>query len=129
MSMSTQQATDQAAKLKKQGLTYQKIADHLKAAGYISPRTGQPVKQMAVRYMVTNAELKEKKEIREELEDEKIFVVSNERSFKENIQILLKVKDFSSEMKLRLIEALTKEDASPVRQQPRVNPKQEQVSA
>ena len=50
--LSTDEAARQAATLRKQGIAFPKIAEHLAKLGYVSPKTKTPVKEQAVRNMV-----------------------------------------------------------------------------
>lgn len=144
MTVSYDQALKQAVELKHQGLTYEKIAKHLKSIGFVSERTKKPLTQMAVRYMVTAADpsvvqgtrnrkkkrapaakqaatSKDVKTIKTpwakndqkivkaksmpEIEDLRINQ-ANEINFKEEVKNLLKLKNFSEPMKLKMIQAL-----------------------
>ncbi len=53
--MTYDEAIQQAVTLRKQGLTYPAIEEHLKKAGYISPHSKGPVGSLAVRAMVSRA--------------------------------------------------------------------------
>jgi hypothetical protein len=56
MALSYQEATQQAVQLRKQGLTYPKIEEHLRTLGYVSPFTRKAVGHLTVRNMVVAAE-------------------------------------------------------------------------
>lgn len=111
-----QDAAKQALQLRKQRVPFAKIVDHLKSAGYVSDRTGQPVKEMAIRYMVSKEEQRQKDEAKrdhkEEVEEIKVYVATAERTFKDNVRVLLSMKDFNADTKIKLIEALMVEEKS-----------------
>lgn len=110
MTMTYQQAVDQATKLRTQGLTYKQIEDHLKAAGYVSARTKQPIKEMAIRYMVTKEEAEIKKAAKDEIQDEKpIHVTVGSQSvedFKKELRVLLSLEGISKDTKDKLLEVM-----------------------
>ena len=106
MTMTYQQAVDQSTKLRTQGLTYKQIEDHLKSVGYVSARTKQPIKEMAIRYMVT----KEEKAVREEIRDERPILVSTAsqtvEDFKKELRVLLTLEGISKDTKDKLLEVM-----------------------
>ncbi len=56
--LSYNEAQAQAATLRKQGLTFPKIAEHLATIGYVSPKTKSAVGEQAVRHMLLKDEPK-----------------------------------------------------------------------
>lgn len=106
--MTYEQATQQALNLRNQGITYPKIEEHLRAAGYVSSRTKKPVSALAVRHMVTEAQLREK----QELKDEKSGVEfrSKDMDVIDTLKKLLAIPEVSSSMKLKLVKALIVEE-------------------
>ena len=56
MSMTYEQALEQATTLRKQGLTYPAIEEHLRKAGYISPHSKGPIGSLAIRAMISRAD-------------------------------------------------------------------------
>ncbi len=52
MALSYDQACEQAVQLRRQGLTYPKIQEHLQRVGYVSPFSHGPVGHLAVRTMI-----------------------------------------------------------------------------
>lgn len=106
MTMTYQQAVQQARQLKKQGVQWKKIEEHLQKAGYVSERTGKPIKELAIRYMIDRADRQDRAEIQEEAKEEKMYVVAADNSFKDNFKTLMTAGGFSAEMRLKLLEVL-----------------------
>lgn len=65
--LSYSEAQAQAATLRKQGLTYPKIAEHLASIGYISPKTKAAVGEQAVRHMLVKEEIEPSKTTKNEV--------------------------------------------------------------
>lgn len=102
--MTYEQATQQALQLRKQGLTYPKIAEHLKAAGYRSPYSRGEIGHLAVRQMVIKAE-----KSAEKVEETKVSEVRAPKvEIFDAMKELLAVKSLSPEVKLRLIQHMLK---------------------
>jgi hypothetical protein len=104
--ISHEEAAELATRLRRQGIEYSRIAAELNSRGYISPRTKAPIKEMAVRYMITAEAARDRQDAREEIEDKKIILTTGERTLRENIATLLAIKEFAPDMKLRLIQSL-----------------------
>lgn len=97
--LSHKEAVEQAVKLRKQGVPYSDITEHLAKAGYRSTRTSRPVTEMGVRYMVSAAE-KARHEDREE-----VMQVTT-ASLGEVIKRLVDLPGVDEETKLQLVESL-----------------------
>lgn len=97
--LSHKDAIDQAVKLRKQGVAFSKITEHLAKAGYRSARTARPVTEMGVRYMVSNAE-----KARHDDHEEVMQVTT--ASLVEVIKRLADLPGVNEETKLQLVESL-----------------------
>lgn len=53
-SMSPLQAKSEVMRLVSEGSTYASIAEHLKAKGFVSPKTGKPLSTAGVNQMMLN---------------------------------------------------------------------------
>ena len=104
-SMTYEQARDQAIKLHKQGMTYPKIEEHLRNAGYKSARTKDFVKALAIRHMVTQVDVKRKKEELEDAREEKELKLAG-AGFKETVKRLSDVPGIDEDTFVNLVEAL-----------------------
>lgn len=110
------QALDIGLNMRKQGINYADIADHLKAAGYISVRTGRAPKEMAIRYMLTQHEKDdrdaEKEEAKAELADKPILLTSGKPSdsFNSSLQAVLSSNALPDSLKTRIALAMAKGD-------------------
>ncbi len=62
MSMTLDEAIQQATQLRNQGLPFPKIVSHLKKAGYVSPYTRKAIGEQTVRHMVDPKKRPAKKE-------------------------------------------------------------------
>ncbi len=100
--MTYEQAREQAKQLKKQGMTYPKIAAHFEAIGYKSPKTKDYVGALAIRHMVTKEEKAAKKEI--EQEGKEIQLVS--AGFRETVRKLSEIPGIDENTFLNLMKAL-----------------------
>lgn len=111
--MNYEQAVQQSVTLKRQGLTYPKIEQHLKDIGYVSARTKKPVTALAVRHMVTQAELRDKKEAAVEAKqsEQAIKFSSPEYNTVVAVKRLLDMEEIASSIKLKLIRALVNDDS------------------
>jgi len=105
------QALDVAVNMKRQGIPYAKIADHLRAQGYLSDRTGRPIKEMAVRYMVTQHEKEDRdaaaedKAMEQAASDPKILV-TGDTSFKDSVKAIMQSPNFTAEFKAQIVTAM-----------------------
>lgn len=106
MTMTKDQAVAQVRQLRKQGVTWPNIEKHLRDAGYVSDRTGRPIKELAIRYMVDNAEREDRLDVRREEEEEKLFVLESDHAFKDNVKALMSVEGFTPEIRLKLLQVL-----------------------
>lgn len=97
--LSHKEAVEQAIRLRKQGVAFSEITQHLAKVGYKSARTARPVTEMGVRYMVSNAE-KARHEDREE-----VMQVTT-ASLGEVIKRLVDLPGVEEEIKLQLVESL-----------------------
>lgn len=115
--VSYEEARQQAAQLRRTGSTYPEIAEHLAKIGYRSPKTRQPLKEMAVRLMVADHERAAAAEAAEReaaARDEQPMLVSiDERAaverLREALRTLATLPMFSSDQRLTLIMAVLNE--------------------
>lgn len=112
MAMTYQQAASQARQLKRQGSSWKDIEIHLEKAGYISERTHRPIKELAIRQMIDRTERQEREEAMIEAKEEKMYVTTEDSSFKEDFKTLMTAGGFSPEMRLKLLGVLL-ENAHP----------------
>lgn len=106
MAISTDQAVQQVRALRKQGVNWRAIEDHLRASGYVSERTGKPIKELAIRYMIDRADRQDRQEIKEERQEERLYVMASDQSFKDNVNALMSIQGFSPEIRLKLLQVL-----------------------
>lgn len=107
-------ALKQAVQLRRQGATYPEIAEHLAKIGYRSPKTRAPLKEMAVRLMVTDYEKKEAAEREASgAEDRPMYVTTDERAeearLRERLRTLATLPLFTPEQRLTLVLAVLNE--------------------
>lgn len=106
MSMSKDQAIQTVRAMRKQGVTWKAIEKHLGGSGFVSERTGRPIKELAIRYMVDDAEREERIDFKQERQEEALIAVSIDSKFKQNVQALMSVDGFSPELRLELLKVL-----------------------
>jgi hypothetical protein len=103
--ISYEQAVEQAITLRKQGVTYPKIQEHLKKAGYISPHSNQPVGHQALRAMVNKAE----KEAGSKVKGAKVGPVTSPKAdILEAIKAISEAESISVDQRLKLVTHILK---------------------
>lgn len=107
MSLSYEQAQEQAVKLHNQGVPYMKIQEHLKAAGYTSSRTKKPVSYVTVRKMVTEKEAAQTKAAK--AEERQIALSSPKAERLEAVKKILSLDGLSVDTQLDILRAMIKD--------------------
>jgi hypothetical protein len=107
--MTQQEALEIAVRMHQQRIPYPKIAEHLKAAGYISARTKAPIGALAVRHMVTMLEKKKVDSAREDAKEDTISLAAPKADLIKDIGIIMSNADISFATKTRILSVLTKE--------------------
>lgn len=110
--MNYDQALQEVIRLKDAGLSYPKIEQHLKKAGYLSSRTRKPIGALGVRYMITANEKKLQVKNPENV-DPKIEVrASGPELMLDTIKKVIDLPEISTTVKVVMIESLILEAKS-----------------
>lgn len=110
--LSYEQACEMAYKMREQGVTFPKIADHFKAIGYKSAKTKEAVGSLSARHMAAVHEKLIKQELKEEKEeDAKIYVVSPVGDVLSAVEKILDFSGVSDKMKISMAKSLIRESA------------------
>ena len=111
---SYEEACEQAYKLRKQGLSYPKIAEHFQKSGYKSPKTKDYVGHLTARHMAEVFKKELEEEQREELKDEKLIekkllVTSPVQDTLYAVEQLLSMEGIPDKVKINLVNNYIKE--------------------
>lgn len=104
--MTREEAIAQATDWHNQKIPYHVIAQRLNDMGYVSPKTGEPVKGITVRHMIVGPAVKEA------APDPTFQVKADADDFVHGVEHLLSADNISNAMKKKMIVALLEASGS-----------------